>query len=126
MAWIRRWWKGKLILIIGQSRAGKTTFRDYFEHGIFEDEKDTSKTYEATRSTSFTVKVGRENTLQLEVQSAVELPGQYGSVNHANMAFRHRPHAIIILIDLTNSIQGNSVRAAAAWLEEFCKRYEAK
>jgi putative ribosome biogenesis GTPase RsgA len=43
---IRSWWKGKTILVLGQARAGKSTFLDYLQHGIFEEEQDTEKTLE--------------------------------------------------------------------------------
>lgn len=123
---IKSWWKGKTILIVGQDRAGKTTFIDYFQHGLFEDEKDTSKTYEVSPSARFNVKLGKSETLELSVKTAVDVPGQIGAVAHADLVFESNPHAVLIFIDLTRPIRGDSNRASIEWLTDFCKRLETK
>lgn len=36
IALFKSWLKGKEIMIVGQARAGKTTFVDYLQYGLFE------------------------------------------------------------------------------------------
>ena len=123
---VKSWWLGKEILIIGQARAGKTTFRDYLEYGIFEDERETQETAEIEATERFDVGVGRNQALQLVISSALDIPGQVGATEHANLAFARNPHALIIVLDQTTPLTGEPDRASAAWLSRFCRRYEAK
>jgi hypothetical protein len=126
LALFRAWWRGKTILIVGQQRAGKTTFVDYLRYGVFGDEKDTEKTLEVERSPRFTVTLGRDKALELSVRTVVDVPGQVGPIEHANLAFQERPHAIILFTDLTAPFTGPEEKASSAWLTAFCKRLEAK
>lgn len=125
IALIKSWLKGKEVLVIGQARAGKTTFVDYLQYGLFEDEKVTDKSVDVTDSARFNVKMGRDSALELTVKTVVDVPGQIGAVAHADLAFRRRPHAIIIFTDLTSPLKGEPDRASAAWIFEFCRRLEA-
>jgi GTPase SAR1 family protein len=122
----RSWWIGKEILIIGQPRAGKTTFRDYLQYGLFEATKETEETPEIEPSDRFDVGSIGNGTLRLVVSSAVDVPGQVGAVAQANWAFERNPHALIVFLDLTTPLDGEPDRASGAWLLRFCKRYESK
>jgi GTPase SAR1 family protein len=124
IAVVRSWLKGKEIMIVGQGRAGKTTFIDYLQYGIFDDEKETDKTPEIAGTARFNVKLGRDAALELIVKTVTDTPGQIGPLAHANEAFKRRPHAIIIFVDLTAPLVGDPPRAAAGWLKEFARRFE--
>ena len=126
LALIKSWLKGKEVVVIGQARAGKTTFLDYLQFGLFEDEKDTSKTLDVLPSARFNIKMGRDSALELNVKTAVDVPGQIGAVAHADLVFDRKPHAVILVTDLTSPLRGESDRASAAWLSDFCKRLEAR
>lgn len=127
IAYIKSWLKGKTIIVVGQARAGKTTFIDYFEHGLFNDEAETGKTKEITPSARFNVKLGRDLTLEMNIKTVLDIPGQIGATAHANETFNNNPDAVIIILDLTSPLNGkDSDRASAAWLEEFCKHLESK
>lgn len=110
---------GKTIIIVGQERAGKTTFLDYFQYGFFEDEKDTSKTYDITPSVRFDVKLGRNEILEISVKTVIDVPGQAGAVLQAKEIYKQKPHAILIFIDVNRPLKPSS-----EWLVEFCKRLE--
>lgn len=125
-ALLRSWWAGKEILIVGQARAGKTTFREYLQYGLFDDEKPTDETSEIEPTGRFDVGIGQRGALKLSVRSAIDSPGQAGAVAHANLAFEQNPHALLIVLDLTAPLDGQPDRASGAWLKRFCKRYEAK
>jgi len=126
IALIKSWLKGKEVLVVGQKRAGKTTFIDYLQYGLFDDEKETLKTLDVTRSARFNVKMGRDSALELSIKTVVDVPGQIGPSAHADLAFERSPHGIIIFTDLTSPIKGGPDRAATAWLLEFCRRLEAQ
>lgn len=126
IAFVRHWWKGRKILVVGQSRAGKTTFLDYFQFGLFADEKDTEKTYDVSSSASFSVAMGKGDALKLMVKSVTDVPGQVGAAAHADLAYEHNPHAILVFTDLTTPLTGEEDRASGAWLTEFCARLETR
>jgi len=126
IAAVRHWWKGRTILVVGQSRAGKSTFIDYLRYGIFKEEKDTEKTYDVTDSARFTVAMGKDDSLQLMIKSVTDVPGQIGAAAHADLAYKVNPHAILIFTDLLTPLDGDMDRASGAWLKEFCERLETK
>jgi len=126
IALITSWIKGKEIMVVGQARAGKTTFVQYLQYGIFDDEKETEKTKRTKYTPRFNVKMGRDGALELVVESAVDLQGQIGPIEHANMVFDHKPDAVIIFTDLTTPLRGEPDRASAAWIEEFCEQLESR
>jgi len=126
IALLKSWFKGKEIMIVGQPRAGKTTFIDYFHYGLFEGEKETDKTKEVVRSARFDIKMGRDAALEMIVKSVVDVPGQVGPIEHAKLVFERRPHAVVIFTDLTRPLRGESDRASAAWVQEFCRTLESR
>jgi GTPase SAR1 family protein len=123
---IKYWWTAKEFLVVGQARAGKTTFIDYLKLGIFADARRTEETPEVERTGRFNIKLGREGILKLNVSNALDIPGQVGAVEHANLAFDRNPHAIIVILDLTTPLRGEPDRASGDWLRRFCKRLEAQ
>lgn len=58
LARITNFLSGKTLLILGPSRAGKSTLVDYLEHGELEAEAPTERTREETPTTSFAVHTG--------------------------------------------------------------------
>ena len=126
IALVSSWWRGKEILIVGQPLAGKSTFIDYLQYGLFEDEKETAKTQVVSKTARFNVKMGRDAALELVVKTVFDTPGQIGAVAHADQAFEKRPHGILLFIDLTRPLTGPSHRAVTAWLREFARRLETR
>lgn len=114
--------KGKKLLIVGPSEAGKTTFIDYLQYGIFGDAQPRKTTMEKTPRTRFNVRLGKDGALQLSVGGSHDIPGQYGALWHADYAFHTRPHALIIMLSLTMPLEGHDDKSSAVWLVEFCKR----
>ncbi|MEP7342711.1 MAG: GTPase domain-containing protein [Acidobacteriota bacterium] len=126
IALLKSWFRGKEILVVGQARAGKTTFIDYLQFGLFEDEKETSKTVDVTPSARFNVKMGRDAALELTITSVIDVPGQTGPVDHAKRVIEKRPHAILIFIDLTRPLKSKGEHASADWLADFCRTLESR
>ena len=123
---VRSWLTGKQVVVVGPPRAGKSTFIDYLHYGLFEDEKDTSKTIDITATARFNVKIGRDSALQLLVSRAIDVPGQIGPVWQADVVFHTRPHAVLLMVDLSAPLDGTAEQATASWLEAYCKRLEAQ
>ena len=115
------WLTGHEVLILGPARAGKTSFVDYLRYGVLEPEQETEKTLDVETTATFRVKIGRDASLELRVKRAVDVAGQVGPIEHARIAEKRRPHALIVLLDLSAPITGTSDRASGPWLIEFCK-----
>ena len=118
------WIRGSEILIVGQARAGKTSFIDYFQYGILDFEDETEKTYQTETTSTFKIKMGRDTSLELIVRKGVDVPGQVGAIEHANIAYSRNPQAVVIILDITTPLTGESDRASYSWLKEFCLHYE--
>lgn len=124
ISWVKSVFFSKSIIVIGQSRAGKTSFVDFLRHGIFEDESDTGRTLEKTISGRFDVKLGKDKTLELIVESVSDLPGHVGATEHANETYKENPHAVVLLLDLTSPLKGEPDRSSIGWLTTYCDRLE--
>ena len=101
IAWLTTYTRGVKLLILGPSGAGKTSFSDYLEFGILEEESIHQKTLEETTSSTFSVTMGRDEALKLRVRNAVDVPGQDGPLAHANLVKQRRPHAVVVFLDGT-------------------------
>ena len=124
-ALIKSWVKGKEILVLGPSRAGKTTFIDYLQHGLFDAEKASNKTMQEEYTPRFNVSIGRNKNLEMVVKKVVDIPGQWGPGKHADIAFERNPHAIVLILDAKSPLTGTDpTRSLAAWVQEFSQRLE--
>lgn len=121
LAWIRTWLKGKTIIVVGQPRAGKSSFVQYFQYGIFTDPSHKApRTRRIKKTAAFTVGMGRDKALQLEVRTAVDTVGQVQAEVHAGNVARFRPHAVIIVLDLSADWRGRNEYSGSFYLGEFC------
>lgn len=119
---VRTWLTGHEVLVVGQPRAGKTSFVEYLQYGILEPEQETAKTIETEKSVTFCVKVGRDSSLELKVRRSVDVPGQVGPVEHALIAKKRRPSAIVVVLDLATPLVGPE--SAGEWLLQFCQHLD--
>jgi GTPase SAR1 family protein len=126
LARVHTWLTGHEVLVLGPARAGKTSFVDYLRYGVLEPAQQTEKTLNIEKTTTFTVKIGRDASLELKVKRAVDVAGQVGPIEHARIAERRRPHAVVVLLDLSAPVTGKSDRASGPWLIEFCKHLDER
>lgn len=124
LSYVQSLLKGRRILVVGQERAGKTTFIDYFHYGLFEEESHTSKTRAVNKSARFDIKVGKTEALELKVSTVVDVPGQVGPVMHAQLVSSTKPHAVIVTLDLTRPLAADGPEGSIWWLSEFTKQLE--
>jgi signal recognition particle receptor subunit beta len=110
---------GREILILGPGSAGKTKFAEYLRSGALDPEGRREMTYRVTESPTFVVQVGQERPLVLKVRRTVDTPGQVGPIQHANLAGRRKPHALIILLDCTKTVS-----TSVQWLRLLCDRLD--
>ena len=107
--------RGKEILILGPGSAGKTKFAQYLQLGALDPEGKREMTYGVTRSPAFAVSLGRDEGPMLRVRRTVDTPGQVGPLQHALLVARHRPHAVIVLLDCSSDPS-----ATRRWFCLFC------
>ena len=94
-AWVKSKLVGRDLLIVGQPRAGKTSLVRYLQYGVFADPQ-TERTRTIKESASFTVKMGRDEALKLEIRKAVDTVGQVSAAEHAKLVQAYRPHVLVL------------------------------
>jgi len=119
LARLRTYAKGKEVLVLGPSTAGKTKFAQYLRLGTLDPEGTREMTYHITKSPTFVVRVGPEGNTTLNVRRAVDTPGQTGPIQHASLVGLRKPHAVIVLLD-----SSKAARTSVAWLRLFCNRLD--
>ena len=119
LARLRTYAKGKEILVLGPSTAGKTKFAQYLRLGALDAEGTREMTYHITKSPTFVVNVGPDGQLALNVRRAVDTPGQTGPIKHASLVGLRKPHAVIVLLD-----SSKAARTSISWLRLFCNRLD--
>lgn len=117
--WIATYTCGIELLIIGPSGAGKTSIADYLQFGTLEDLHTHQKTLEIQKSRTFKIELGRDQTLKLRVRRTVDVPGQTGPEEHANLVRVLRPHAILIVFDASTP-----AKEYKDWIVPFCERLD--
>jgi GTPase SAR1 family protein len=126
ITYLATWARGKRILIIGPSKSGKTAFRDYLRYGIFRPETRHETTQEEKHNSVFRVKMGRDESLELVVRRATEIPGQVHAHDQAVIAFRRKPDALVIVMDVSTPLGEDELHHSDAWLSAFCTVYERR
>jgi len=116
---LRTYAKGKEILVLGPSSAGKSKFAQYLRLGTLDPEGLRLMTFHLTKSPTFVVHVGADGNLALNVRRAVDTPGQTGPIQHALLVGERKPHAVIVLLDSTKSVS-----ATARWMSLFCNHLD--
>jgi GTPase SAR1 family protein len=125
LGWLTTWWAGRKLIIVGPSRAGKSTLYDYLRSGLFGDERTTPETLEIKESPQFIVGYGKDEMLRMIVKKLFDFPGQVGAVDHANRAYEKKPHAMIVILDITTPLTGAADRSSGEWFRKWCQRLEA-
>jgi hypothetical protein len=121
LAWVSHWFKGYKLLIVGQPRAGKTSFVRYLHYGTFIDPTHKApRTRKIKKTAAFTVTMGRDESLKLEVRSAIDTVGQVSAEEHADNVKKFKPHALIVILDLSAEWNGKTEYAAGFYLTELC------
>jgi GTPase SAR1 family protein len=113
-----RFFTGKTIVIAGLAGAGKTTFLNYLKYGIFDDESRHIKTIRVEGTPTFAIQTGRNGSLEVDITTAIEVPGQYPPEEHAVRTREYVPHALLIFAD------AGKLEESYEWIEEFCNAFE--
>lgn len=119
LARLRTYAKGKEILVVGPSTAGKSKFAEYLQLGRLHPEGEREMTYGLTKSPTFVLTLGADGKLVLNVRRTVDTPGQTGPVQHASLVGQRKPHAVVIMIDCSKP-----VATTVSWLRLFCNRLD--
>ena len=119
VARLRTYAKGREILVVGPSSAGKSKFAQYLRLGTLDPEGLREMTYHISKSPTFTIYVSSDGRLALNVRRAVDTPGQTGPIQHATLIGKRKPHAVVVLLDSTRSLS-----ATVKWLRLFANRLD--
>lgn len=119
LAWVSTYLKGKELLLLGPGGVGKSSISDYLEYGVLEPEDDHNRTHRVKKTSTFSLKMGKEGMLKLNIKRVVDTPGQVGPTAHAELVKERRPHAIIIVMDINYSIE-----IIEGWIIEFCEHLD--
>jgi GTPase SAR1 family protein len=118
LAWVKSKWVGRDLLVVGQPRAGKTSLVRYVQHGVFA-ETETKRTRAIKTTASFNVKVGRDESLALEVRKAIDTVGQVSASVHADITKDYKPHVVLVVIDMSGPWDGKDDHNAKHYLDEY-------
>jgi len=103
--WLRRYVLGSNILVVGQARAGKTSFYNYLKHGEFADTHPTEPTDRVSKPMRFPVNRGAD--LQFNVSKAFDIPGDLPVSEQIDIVRRKRPKALMIFLSpLRENVEG--------------------
>ncbi len=122
--WIRRRFRGKVVLVVGPPNVGKTTFIEYLCWNVFRNERDHVHTLRLEETPAFDLEMGRNRLFNISIQQMVDFPGHIGAVAQAKEVFERRPHAIIIFADSTDPAGRKADDAPGVWLVDFCNYLE--
>jgi signal recognition particle receptor subunit beta len=111
------YFKGKTIMIVGPVASGKTTFLNYLQAEVFLPAHGHVTTLAPDETKPYQVSIGTNQSVKVTVKTTVDMPGQYTATQLANAAVAKRPHAFVIVLDLTNA-------DSPGWFEEFCIRLD--
>jgi len=117
--------RGRRILVIGAARSGKTSFLKYLQYGLLAPEGEQTPSYgwgkkrdqNHHKTKNFVVKTGRDNMLQLHVRNVIDVVGQVPAESHAQFVRKHKPHALVIMLDSSIPLKGPN--SAGNWLKSF-------
>ena len=120
IAWVSTWLKGRRILIVGQPRSGKTSFANFLRFGVFADPRHkTPRTREIKKSAAFTVNLGREQALRLDVRNVIDTVGQVAAGEHAKNVREYTPHAVVVILDMSAPWAGQDEYSVQYYATEF-------
>ncbi|MGH3157220.1 MAG: hypothetical protein ACRDNF_11675, partial [Streptosporangiaceae bacterium] len=123
---IRSWLHGQTIMVVGPTRAGKSTFVSYLRFGIFQEEDpEKDRTFKPIESPRFNLELGPNRNLEVQIKTAVDLPGS--DTDQHLQVFEHRPHALVIVLDMSAPLAApNDIRSTTIWLEDFFRKLDQR
>jgi hypothetical protein len=119
-----KWYSSYDLLILGQERAGKTALYKFLRSRLLsKDGEQTAPTVDDIDSGiirfEWTTDTG---ALTLELRNIGDRSGQIGPHAHAQMFVNKKPHLLVIVLDVTASLEeaGRLHASYATWFEYFC------
>ena len=102
LGWIATKFFGVSILAVGERRAGKSSFVNYFEHGfLLPPNTPTPRTLEVRNTASFNVAIGREKSLRMRVSKVTDTRGHDSIKEQVSLIVRRKPNVLMIFLDVS-------------------------
>lgn len=115
IAWVKDWYIGRNVWVLGPAGAGKTCFVDYLRFGFLEPQGPTTPTYDIVRVkkvSSVALQTNNNRALDLTVRSISDVSGHLPPAKQAELVKTHAPHVLVIVSDIHD-------RRCRQWLLEF-------
>ena len=110
---------------LGPERAGKTSFLDYLEWNILNDEQPTSPTLDIKRRNHIVLKLGQNGNLVLRIRRPFDVPGDVSPRLQVNYVKHYWPAGVILVLDANSPLEGPAVNSSINWLNRFCYHFDA-
>jgi GTPase SAR1 family protein len=123
ISWVKAWWSGKRMLILGPARSGKTSFINYLESDILFTERKSKITTRVTKRKSFVFALGEKRKVKIPIWKPRDVPGQVSPEKHVSYIERYEPDCIVVVLDATKFFldPGREAESSLEWFKEFCQ-----
>jgi len=112
LAWFKRRLLGRNILVLGHSRAGKTSFYYYLKENLFATTHKYPRTSKAMKMGSFTV--DKKGGTRFDVSRGLDVSGELPISLQIEYIKQKKPEAILIMLSPLSREEG--IGAAEEWL----------
>ena len=118
-----KWFTSYDLLILGQERAGKTSFYKFLRQTLLSTDGGLSPpTVDSVNSGIFSFE-WQTNTgpLRLEFRNVGDNSGQIGPYKHAELLIHRKPHLLVVVLDLTLREDTDRLHGGyGTWFSYFC------
>lgn len=118
-SYIRSFFVGQRILVVGPSRAGKTSLADFMRFGGLDPERPSPVSDADDVFVRFWLQLPGRRQLQLEIREIRAVPGTRRANFHAGVIAQRKPDIVIVVLD------GAAPSESLEWLQDFCKAAQA-
>jgi len=121
--YVKAWWSGKRMLILGPARSGKTSFINYLESDILFPERRSKITTKVKKRKTFVFSLGDKRKVRIPIWKPRDVPGQVSPKEHVSYVERYKPDCLVIVLDATKFFldPGHEAESSLEWLKEFCQ-----
>ncbi len=119
MAWARTRFFGKSLLVVGPSRAGKTSLVDFLRYGRLEPQRETATSLSDDKFTVFAIPINGSTEVQLRIKQVRSLPGTKKAGLQAG-AIRGSSCEILLIV-----LDGSKPDDGLQWLMKFASGIQA-
>ncbi|MGP0088634.1 MAG: GTPase domain-containing protein [Xanthobacteraceae bacterium] len=127
IAWLSAQMFGMTLLVIGERRAGKSSFVNYFEYGVLLSKGTrTPRTQEIRDTASFDLSIGRDKALRMSVRKATDTRGHDTPKEQAALVVRRKPTVLMIFLDVSRDWDASDEDYGYLYLKKVLEELNSK